>query len=71
MNDDVFLLTAEIRQRILASIRSGGYAHIAAQAWGVPEHVWQRWLEQGHQPDAPEAYRTCTRRCKRPRPRPV
>lgn len=58
MSDDVVFLTAEMRQRILASIRAGCYAHIAAQAWGVPAAVWQRWLSQGQEPDALEPYRS-------------
>jgi hypothetical protein len=30
-------------QQILASIRSGGYPHIAAAAWGVTEAMWEKW----------------------------
>ncbi len=50
-------LTAEVQHQILASIRAGGYAHVAAQAWGVLADVWQRWLDSGRRPGAREPYR--------------
>lgn len=49
-------LTPELRQRILSSIRAGGYAHIAAQAWGVSERLWRRWLARGRRAGAAEPY---------------
>jgi hypothetical protein len=54
-------LTAELQQQILASIRAGGYAHIAAQAWGVLEGRWRRWLAAGRRRGAREPYRSLYR----------
>lgn len=51
-------LTAELTQKIASSIRSGGYGHVAAQAWGVPRKVYERWLRKGRGKRAPEPYAT-------------
>jgi hypothetical protein len=32
---------------ILASIRAGGYPHVAAQAYGVPQQEFLHWLRRG------------------------
>jgi hypothetical protein len=40
-------LTPELEAQILASIRSGGYPHVAAAAWGVPEALWAEWRRRG------------------------
>ncbi len=40
-------LTPEIQQKICASIRAGGFPHVAAMAWGVPEHTFEAWMKQG------------------------
>jgi hypothetical protein len=40
-------LTPELEQQILASIRSGGYPHVAAAAWGVPGPLWEKWQRRG------------------------
>lgn len=53
---DTIELTAELRQQIVSSIRAGGYAHVAAQAWGVPHRLWRRWLSLGRRRGAPEPY---------------
>jgi hypothetical protein len=55
------LLSPEVLQKILASIRAGGYAHVAAQAWGVPLLRWRRWLAAGRRPSSPEPYRSLFR----------
>ena len=54
-------LTAELETRITASIRAGGYAAVAAQAWGVPEAVLERWLKRGRKKNASEPYRSFAR----------
>ena len=43
---------------ILSYIEGGGFAHVAAQAAGVPQEVFQRWLERGSGKKAREPYRT-------------
>jgi hypothetical protein len=53
---DLIELTADVRQKILSSIRAGGYAHIAAQAWGVSQRLWRRWLALGRRRAAVEPY---------------
>ena len=40
-------LTPELENQILASIRAGGFPHVAAKAWGVPDHVFDKWMEWG------------------------
>lgn len=50
-------LTTELEQQILASIRAGGYAHVAAAAWGVPEQLWQKWQRWGTGKEARQPYR--------------
>ncbi len=57
MNMD-FQLTPHLQQQIVSSIRSGGYAHIAAEAWGVPRPLFRRWLRLGRHKNAPEPYAT-------------
>lgn len=54
-------LTPELESRILASIRAGGYATVAAQAWGVSEATLERWLLRGRRKNAREPYRTFAR----------
>ena len=51
-----FQLGADVRERIMASIRAGGYAHVAAQAWGVPDRQWRRWLRRGRRRSQREPY---------------
>lgn len=46
-------LTDEIERQILASIRAGGFPHVAAQAWGVPLHIWNLWKEWGTKENQP------------------
>lgn len=41
------ILTADLRRQIAATIRAGCYPHVAAGAFGVPQAVFERWLELG------------------------
>jgi hypothetical protein len=49
--------TAELLTQILASIRSGGYAHVAAAAWGVSEADWREWNRRAAKRRGGKAYR--------------
>jgi len=51
-------LTPELEAKIVASIRAGGYAPVAAQAWGVSPSLFERWLARGRRKNAKEPYRT-------------
>jgi hypothetical protein len=42
-------LTEEIQQQIVAMVRAGAFAHVAASAAGVPERTFYEWLERGEQ----------------------
>jgi len=54
-------LTASVRTHILSSLRSGGYLHIAAEAWGVPRALLDIWLEKGNGLKAREPYASFAR----------
>ena len=41
------LLTPEIEKTIVAYVRAGGYAHIAAEAAGIPRAVFEEWMRKG------------------------
>ena len=56
-----YRLTLALQEKIVAYIRAGGYAHIAAGAAGLPREVFARWLARGERPDAPANYRTFAR----------
>src|SRR5262249_22876437 len=45
-------LTSELEQQILSGIRVGGYPHVAAEAYGVPRALFEKWMRHG------EKYRT-------------
>src|SRR5262245_44191283 len=49
-------LTIALRKQIAASIRAGGYPHVAARAWGVPLEVFEDWLFRGRSSRAREPY---------------
>jgi hypothetical protein len=49
-------LTEELRQRIVSSIRAGGYPAVAALAWGVPSRRWRAWLRRGRRRPDVEPY---------------
>jgi hypothetical protein len=38
-------LTPALIQDIAAYIRAGGFPHVAAEAAGIPQHVFARWLK--------------------------
>jgi hypothetical protein len=50
-------LTAEVEDKILVWIRSGAFPHVAAEAEGVPQEVFERWLARGDAPRAGPRYR--------------
>lgn len=51
-------LTNELRDQIVAGIRSGGFPHVAAEAWGVPRAAFADWLRRGSGARAAEPYRS-------------
>ena len=40
-------LTPEVQTKIVAAVRAGNYARVAAQCAGIGESTFYRWLEQG------------------------
>jgi hypothetical protein len=40
-------LTPEVEKTILAYVRAGGYAHVAAEAAGIPREVFEEWMRKG------------------------
>jgi hypothetical protein len=50
-------LTIEIERLIVASIRAGGYPHMAAEAAGVPRLLFERWLRRGRRSSAEPYHR--------------
>ncbi len=56
-----YRLTLALQERIAAFIRAGGFAHVAAEAAGLPREVFARWLARGQGRDAPAKYRTFAR----------
>jgi hypothetical protein len=56
-----YRLTLALQEKIAAFIRAGGFAHVAAEAAGLPREVFARWLERGERADAPASYRTFAR----------
>ena len=40
-------LTPELEHNILAAIRAGGFADVAAAAFGVPQRLFHKWLRWG------------------------
>jgi hypothetical protein len=53
-----YRLTLALQEKIVAFIRAGGFAHVAAEAAGLPREVFARWLERGERPGAAANYRT-------------
>ena len=49
-------LTPELSNQICASIRAGGYPNIAAETWGVPKDIFERWLKYGRGKRAKQPY---------------
>jgi hypothetical protein len=58
MSQNRVRLTPEVHERIVSSIRAGGYPHVAAEAWGVPKDVFDDWLKQGNQKNAWDPFRS-------------
>ncbi|MGH7173174.1 MAG: hypothetical protein ACRELF_01485 [Gemmataceae bacterium] len=56
-----YRLTVALQEKIAAFIRAGGFAHVAAEAAGLPREVFARWLERGERAGAPANYRTFAR----------
>jgi hypothetical protein len=54
-------LTPEIEQQIMAGIRAGGYAHVSAAAFGVPEAIFDTWLKWGTSKTAKDPYKRFAR----------
>ena len=54
-------LTRSLQEKIAAFIRAGGFAHIAAEAAGLPREVFASWMERGESADAPANYRNFAR----------
>jgi hypothetical protein len=52
-----YRLTPALQAQIVAFIRSGGFAHVAAEAAGLPRQMFERWLRRGQKADAPPNYR--------------
>jgi hypothetical protein len=50
-------LTPELQRNIVSFVRAGGYPHIAAEAAGVPQRIFQKWLRRGHGRQAEQPYR--------------
>jgi hypothetical protein len=51
-------LTPEIERQIVATIRAGAFAHLAAEAAGVPRRLFAVWLDRGRRKQARPPYRT-------------
>ena len=45
-------LTAAVEQSIVAFVRAGGFAEVAAEAAGVPRATFRRWMRKGEGPEA-------------------
>jgi hypothetical protein len=56
-----YRLTLALQEKIVSFIRAGGFAHVAAEAAGLPREVFARWLERGERPGAPAHYRSFAR----------
>ncbi len=51
------LLTPEIEAKILAYVRAGGFAHVAAEAAGLTREVFEEWMRKGESKRAIPKYR--------------
>jgi hypothetical protein len=54
-------LTPALQEKIVSYVRAGGFAHVAAEAAGLPRAVFARWMRLGERADAPELYQRFTR----------
>jgi hypothetical protein len=51
------LLTEWIESTILAYVRAGGFAHVAAEAAGVPRELFEEWMRLGEKSHPVGKYR--------------
>jgi hypothetical protein len=49
--------TPEIEAKIVAFVRAGGYAHVAAEAAGIPREVFEEWMRKGEAKRAAKTYK--------------
>jgi hypothetical protein len=56
-----YRLTLALQEKIAAFTRAGGFAHVAAEAAGLPREVFARWMARGERADAPASYRAFAR----------
>jgi hypothetical protein len=47
MSKSAVRLTPLLRSQIVAGIRSGGFPHVAAEAWGLSQEMFKDWLRRG------------------------
>jgi hypothetical protein len=52
-----YQLTPQLLRDIAAFIRAGGFPQVAAQAAGIPQHVFERWLKWGRSGKSRKIYR--------------
>jgi hypothetical protein len=50
-------LTPAIEKTIVAYVRAGGYAHIAAEAAGIPREVFEEWMRKGEAKRSSKMYK--------------
>ena len=58
-------LTAALENKILVWIRSGDYPHLAAEAEGIPQEVFEQWLARGTGKRASRRYRDFARNVRK------
>ena len=51
------LLTSAVEKMILAYVRAGGFAHVAAEAAGVPRDLFDEWMRKGEGDRTVKKYR--------------
>ena len=50
--------TPEIEQQIVTFIRAGGFPEVAAEAAGISQQIFARWMERGSKPGARDPYKS-------------
>lgn len=53
-----FCLSPGLHRQIIGGIQAGAYPQVAAEAFGVPKHVFDDWMTRGADADAREPYRS-------------
>ena len=51
------LLTSAVEKMILAYVRAGGFAHVAAEAAGIPRDLFDEWMRKGEGDRTVKKYR--------------